>query len=1291
VTNKVNIALALCAVSLLTAITATTAVAEPILDIEMKPGPAPAVPVTHSDERLAYEVTASNTASTTPSLGTTLRCEGTPAEGIKWGGRTPFTFSYRWLRNGAPISGEEGAWPTAPAVPAYTLTADDEGKSIQCMVIATNDADGPGGTYAPISAVEITSPPTRVHPIPSPPPPSGSSKPLVSSGTNEKGDIFTCTKPSGWTTEPLTWTLEWLRNGEPAPHAPLETTATTSKYELQESDVNPPAAFQCVAIAKDAAGNEAAAVSFRDWTVPEPPAPYVSPFPPFGSDPQPRISFANKTEGPVIVEVQLPEGTRAVAARGSESVPKWSCVKTLPTPSQVSTVSCSRTDSLQPGDSYDPILVEAQVRGDAADSLSTEACVSGGGALNAPCAEDTVSGILPAVPFDFKAFETSVFDEEGNEFLQAGGHPFEAAAHLEFTEHVRAQKSAEAGYRAGNGFARSIRTEVPPGFAGNPEALGELCASTEDVVAIPTGCPAASVVGGITFHASNGLRENLPIYAIEPERGTPAQFAFGVGALKPGFAFTLTPELRPNDDYAVTLVATPAPRSPELFEATATLCGRGAKIEPNIGRGGEAEFIRCWKSADPQATERPFLTLPTKCNDPESSTTRILADTWEEPGNYAEDSFTLPAPEGCNALEFKPSLKARPTTNQADSPTGLEVDLQIPANEDPEGTATAQLKKAVVTLPEGLVVNPSSANGLDACTSAQIKLGTNDPISCPDASKLGTVSAETPILGHPLPGALYLAAPHDNPFNSLLALYLVIDSPDDGLLIKLAGKVEADPHTGRLTTTFDDNPQAPVSGVKLKLRSGATAPLRTPEKCGKYSTTTSFTPWSAPESGPPATPKDTWSISKGPGGKACVSSPPNEPSFEAGTASPIAAAYSPFVVKLRREDGSQTFSAVNITPPPGLLAKLAGVSYCPESAIATAASKSGKDEKASPSCPAASRVGTVVAAAGAGPTPYNAQGTAYLAGPYKGAPLSLAVITPAVAGPFDLGNVVVRVALRVDPETAKVSALSDPLPQILEGIPLDVRSVAIAMDRPDFTLNPTSCNEMAVTGELTSSSGSLAPLSSRFQVGECTRLGFKLALKIELKGKTQRGGNPALTATLNYPKGAYANIASASVALPHSAFLDQAHIRTICTRVQFAADACPKGAVYGKATAVTPLLDEPLSGPVYLRSSSNPLPDLVVDLRGQIHVALVGRIDSVNGGIRTTFAQVPDAPVSKFTLRMQGGKKGLLENSRDLCKSTNRATAAFGAQNGKAKTLRPELRALGCKGKVRKGKRRPRR
>jgi hypothetical protein len=1394
--RRARIAAGLCVTALVSVLMSASASAEPILGLQLAHGPEPAVPVTHSDERLAYDVTVQNTASVNAAVGTELTCPSSAT------GNPAPTVERQWLRDGAPI-------PSANAS-TYTVVPADEGHSLQCKVTATNDADGAGSLFAPITAVAISRPPVAVEPLPSPAPPSGTSEPVMQgpaaaapkgtattvegsnvltnvitvkgSGDLEAGskviknvvtttgvfiaaainrqtivgpglpedtridgvDPFnktitlskaagetkaaaalaagalpfqlqhevsgpgipagakitsavgndgdpplqftisapatasatgvevvgiakkTCSTPAGWTPAAgITWSFQWLRNGQPIPGA------TNSTYVVQESDVEPPSILQCLATAEDVAGHKALSISSIETTRPAIPAPYSRPIAQAGP-----VSFDNKTEGEIDVEVQMPPGTQLLRLAGED----WECAKFTPTEIQPATGKCTRSDSLAPGGSYPPIALVAQVAADAPDALLTKVSASGGGAVNSPTAEDEVTGILPAVPFGFKAFEIEVLDEFGKDFSQAGGHPHLIEATVEFTEHVRPVPTAEADFRAANGFARNVRTEAPPGFIGNPEVVEEKCANISEVVTRPSTCPASSVVGGIRLRASVGQGFEQPIYAIEPEFGTPAQFAFGVAAIGQGFAYTLTPELRPEDGYAVTLVTAPIQKAPELFDVEAILCNRGAETLINVD--GETRFAGCRGSADPEATEEPFLTLPTRCGHPASTLTRIFADTWDDPGNYVEAAFSAPDLTGCEGLGFAPTLKARPTTTAADSPTGLEVDLHIPQNQDPEGTATATLRKSVVTLPEGLVVNPAGANGLDACSPSQIDLGTNNRPSCPDASKIGSIMVQSPLLDHPLPGSVYVATPHENPFGSLLALYLVIDDPRAGIVIKLPGRVEADPQTGRLTSTFDENPELPFEDLELKLRAGATAPLRTPSTCGNFATTSELTPWSAPDSGPPATPSDPYQISQGAGGGTCAFSPaalPHAPDFEAGTASPLAGAYSPFVLRLRREDGSQELSAITVTPPPGLVGKLAGIPQCPDSSLAAAAAKSGRAEQASPSCPAASQVGSVTAGAGAGPAPYYASGKAYLAGPYKGAPVSLAVVTPAVAGPFDIGTVVVRAAIYVDPVTAQITAKADPLPRILEGIPLDVRTVVIAMDRPDFTLNPTSCDPMAITGEAVSTLGQVAGLNNRFQVGECGALGFKPNLKINLKGKTTRGAYQRLSATVTYPKGpGYANIASAAVTFPHSIFLAQNHIRTICTRVQFAADQCPPGSIYGQATAITPLIDAPLTGPVYLRSSSNPLPDVVVALRGPaslpIEVELAGRVDSKNRGIRTTFDFVPDAPVSKFTLQMRGGAKSLFVNSRNLCKGEpQRATVRMTAQNGKRRDFRPVI------------------
>ncbi|HTF07473.1 MAG TPA: hypothetical protein VK659_04790, partial [Asanoa sp.] len=660
-----------------------------------------------------------------------------------------------------------------------------------------------------------------------------------------------------------------------------------------------------------------------------------------------------------------------------------------------------------------------------------------------------------------------------------------------------------------------------------------------------------------------------------------------------------------------------------------------------------------------------------------------------EPDNPVSISTEMPAMTGCNGIEFDPSLEARPTTNAADSPTGLHVDLNVPQNEDELGRRVADLRDVKVTLPPGLVINPAGANGLESCSAADFDLHGPGAGHCPDASKVGTAEVDTPLMNHTLPGAVYIAKPYDNPFNSLLAIYVEVNDPISGVIIKLPGRVEPDPNTGQLTTSFDENPQLPFSHFRLDFFKGAKAPLRTSPVCGTYQTKSVLTPWSAPESGPPAQWTDSFPISQSPAG-GCPGSAdtvPNKPVFEAGTASPLAGAYSPFVVHLRREDGTQEFQSLTVSPPPGLLAKLAGTDYCPEANLGAAASRPGSDEAASPSCPPSSEVGTVNVGAGAGPSPYYVQGHAYLAGPYKGAPLSLAVVTPAAAGPYDLGTVVVRVALLVDPETTKITAVSDPLPHILKGIPLDIRSIALQLGKPEFTLNPTSCNPAALTAQLGSTLGNVAQLSNPFQVGNCTNLGFKPKLSTRIFGPTMRSGNPRLQAVLTMPAGG-ANIGKAVVTLPHSEFLDQSHIRTICTRVQYAANNCPSAAIYGFAKAWSPLLAQPLEGPVYLRSSNHNLPDLVASLNGQIHVDLVGRIDSKNGGIRTSFETVPDAPVSKFQLTMQGGKKGLLENSTDVCSGKHTSVAQFDAQSGATEGLRPQLINPKCKGKKPAGRKR---
>jgi hypothetical protein len=697
--------------------------------------------------------------------------------------------------------------------------------------------------------------------------------------------------------------------------------------------------------------------------------------------------------------------------------------------------------------------------------------------------------------------------------------------------------------------------------------------------------------------------------------------------------------------------------------------------------------------------------MPSACSE-DPLETDAIARSWEEPtvaheatAQSTDTQGNLVGVNSCSALEFEPSLTLRPDVGTAESPTGVHVELSVPQHEGLEETATSTLKDTTVRFPAGLAVNPAAADGLSACTPAQIGMKTGvgqapihfsaDRPNCPSASKIGSVTVRTPVLDHPLPGAVYVAQPYENPFGTLLATYVVVDSPEDGIVAKLAGRTEADPNTGQLTVSFTENPELPVSSFEVDLFGGPRAALRTPSTCGTFTTTSTQVPWSGGEA---VQTTDSFKVSGGANGARCVTSEaemPNSPGFQAGTVAPVAAAFSPFTGRLYREDGTQQLRGLNVTLPPGLTGKLAGVETCSEAAISAAASKTGAEELASPSCPGASQIGEVKVGAGAGPAPYYTTGRIYLAGPYQDGPFSAVVITPAVAGPFDLGTVVVRAASKVNPATAQVSFAGEDFPHILEGIPLELRDARLSLARPQFILNPTSCNEKTISGTATALLGSTVPIAQRFQVGGCKGLDYEPKLAIRLFGKTGRGAHPRLRAILQAKLGE-ANTARASVALPRSEFLENAHIQTVCTRVQFAAEQCPAGSIYGHARAITPLLDEPLEGPVYLRSSSNKLPNMVAALKGPpsrpIKVELDGRIDSVKGAIRSTFDVVPDQPVSKFILNMKGGKKGLIVNSRNLCERTYRATAKFDGQNGKVHDFNPVMQN-DCKKKGKKAAR----
>jgi hypothetical protein len=875
-------------------------------------------------------------------------------------------------------------------------------------------------------------------------------------------------------------------------------------------------------------------------------------------------------------------------------------------------------------------------------------------------------------------------DSTGAPLFRAGAHP-----DFDFSIDLNTAPNPETGFQTVDGNAKDIDLTLPPGLIGNPSVTPK-CTHGELVELLYLAdCDPSTQVGiaTVTNYARESSAETpVPIYNVVPQKGVAGQFAFNlsgdvvyldsgvtdegeyrlstdVSRISQGLAIGATSidlwadPASPSHDYERAAKGTPAPPPPRE-EIVETYDSEGNLVY---------ERVQVPVPVPSSARQAALMTNPTSCSGAPLSFA-AKTDSWLAPGVFSSGSYSSDLDGNpititdCDAVPFEASLEAQPTSQQAESPTGLTVDLHLPQSQLPGGTASAALREAVVTLPQGMAIDPASAGGLGSCSPAQIGLGNDAAPSCPASARIGTLKIVTPLLEAPLEGGVYLAQQGQNKFGSLLALYLVVDDAQTGTVLKIPGKVAADPTSGRLTASFAEAPQLPFEELKLAFFGGPRAALQNPPACGTYSTRGEFSPWSG---GAPIVATDSFAITSGPEGSACPSGG-FDPKLEAGTANPAAGRYSPFELKITRPDGSGVLSGVSVKLPKGLLAKLAGVPYCPDAALAAVptAEGTGAAQLASPSCPAASRVGTVAVAAGAGPSPFWAKtGSAYLAGPYKGAPLSLALVTPALAGPFDLGNVVVRVALDVDPTTAQVSAVADPLPTILDGIPLSLREVQVSLDRENFTLNPTSCAPAKVTSVLSALGGATATPSAPFAASGCGGLRFAPKLSLKLAGGTSRGAFPQLTATLKARPG-QANLARVAVALPHSEFLEQGHIGTVCTRVEFAAEKCPAKSIYGYAEAKTPLLAKPLRGPVYLRSSSNKLPDLVAALRGQIEIDLDGRIDSKDRGIRTTFATIPDAPISSFTLRLKGGAKSLLVNSTQTCGSKTKAQVSMLAQNG---------------------------
>jgi hypothetical protein len=926
-----------------------------------------------------------------------------------------------------------------------------------------------------------------------------------------------------------------------------------------------------------------------------------------------------------------------------------------------------------------------------------------------------------AVPAGPEQYETG----EPEAFTQAGGHPWALTTTIEFaSEQIEDNGPNVVPTRD----PKDAVVSLPSGLLGDPQATPRCPLSrvlNREVGGSGAQCPADTQVGVAKINLFGDQVEIGPIVNVTPEAGQSAEFALENNQ---SLAPLLTAHVvRDGSGYSLAVVSHDIPQL-GISSVEVTFWGVPADPSHDSQRGLFCQAAGCQHhAAEPSGLPAvPFLTMPADCSaGPETAT--LHADDWQEPGTtglnqqyegYVAATSTLPRSTGCGLLSFAPTIGVQPDTLLADTPVGLGVNLQVPQAEQPAEPATPQLRDADVTLPEGLSISPGIVDGVQACNASgpegidftgpeSEEVGLNGELQlaaghCPDASIVGTAEAVTPLLAEPVKGHVYLARPgcggageaacteQDALDGNLYRLYLELGGVGalaaTGVNLKVEGQVEANPATGQLTTKFLNNPQLPFSELKIHLNGGPRAPLDTPAACGPAMTTADFAPWSSPGLTPegifmPGTadvsPSSTFEV----GG--CASASGLAPGFAAGTVSPQAGAFSPFTLHFTREDREQYLSGIQVHTPSGLLGVLSSVPLCEEPMAAQG------------SCPEASRIGSTKVASGAGSHPFEIAGNVYLTTGYKGAPFGLSIVTNAVAGPFNLGLVIVRARIDVDPVTSQLTVTSDPLPQIIFGVPLRLKSVTVDIDRPGFMFNPTNCGAKAVTAKVSGNQDAVASMSSPFAAAGCKSLEFKPSFKVSTSGKTSKAFGASLDAKVNYPPfkaGSEANIARVKVDLPKQLPSRLTTLQKACTAQVFAVNPanCPSASIVGIVKASTPLLPVGLEGPVYFVShGGEAFPSLIVVLQGDgVRVDLTGSTFISRAGITSsTFKTVPDVPVSTFEIYLPEGKFSALAANGNLCTSKLAMPTEFVAQNGAVIHENTKIAVTGCpKAKTAKAK-----
>jgi hypothetical protein len=1062
----------------------------------------------------------------------------------------------------------------------------------------------------------------------------------------------------------------------------------------------------------------------------------------------------------------LPAGLKAVSIAATEPPLTGEVLRRVPLPCDLSTLSCELKSNLVPYDQLEMrILVVAAE--DASSGESNAVSVSGGEGFSCQevsagtgkykgsgCVlegpgefERTAAGpVAPAsllrgvalgeapVPFGVEDYELSPEADGGATLAQAGAHPFQLTTTITLNQTADARPLENFSHKPSvNPVAlpRDLHFQWPPGLIGNPNPkyLAQ-CTDADFFRSVDSGganlCSPQSAVGVATVTVNEpSLAEvtqlTVPLFNMVPRKGEPARFGFNV--LAANAPVVIDTAVRSGGDYGVTVSSDTITQTAALLSSQVTVWGVPGELSHNRQRGWaclaeshgrpiEAPLKPCSQTATHQGDSPPaFLSLPTACTGPLPST--VLGDSWSDPLPVAAfptlASASLPALQQCSSVPFSPSIDAAPDSSSASSPTGFAVNLHVPQAEtlNAKGRAEGAVKDINVALPQGLSVNPSAADGLEACSeslagftgfaeflapnqSATFTPGLPDPLRaglnfCADAAEVATVKVKTPILENPIEGGVYLASQNQNPFGSLIALYLIASDPISGVVVKLTGetKLSAD---GQITASFQNNPQAPFEDAELHFFAGPRAPLATPAHCGSYETTSSLTPWSGAAA---ATPSSAFQITSGPGGGPCPGATlPFAPSLTSGTSANAAGSYGVLSTTIERGDGQQAIQSVKLHTPAGLAGILTGVTLCTEADANAGA------------CPANSQIGQTTVAGGVGESPVVVPGgKVYLTEHYEGAPFGLAITEPVKAGPFDLehdtanpGNqpacdcLVVRAKIDVDPHTAELTASTEQIPSMVDDIAVQLKKLNVRIDRQNFTFNPTNCDPLQITATVNGYEGASQPLSSPFQAANCQNLKFAPTFKVSTSGKTSKANGTSLKVKLTYPNaplGAYANLAKAKVSLPKQLPSRLSTLNKACTSQVFDQNPanCPKESAVGSAKVITPVLPVPLTGTAYLVShAAEAFPDLTIVLKGYgITVDLIGSTQIKNGITTSTFKATPDVPFSSFELNLPAGKFSVLTANANLCASKLSMPTEFTAQNGALIQQNTPISVTGCK------------